>query len=160
MQRAVASCSYFYFDKDTSICACGRNPNERYQNPWSLCKRAVTLKVTLCKNGKSSEIEHICNQISVAVKGNFRWFELSDWLSKIWRPAADMLQCFYCRLHMTWHSHISFLISGSFSKCHYSLNSAWIPLKFKIWLSKYSILMLATTWALILWAWKSFFSPS
>ena len=58
---------------------------------------------------------------------------------------------------MTWHSHISFLISGSFSKCHYSLNSAWIPLKFKIWFSEYSTLMLATTWALILWAWKSFF---
>ena len=54
-------------------------------------------------------------------------------------------------------SHISFLISGSFSKCHYSLNSAWIPLKFKIWLSEYSTLMLATTRALILRAWKSFF---
>ena len=55
------------------------------------------------------------------------------------------LKVHYCLLHVTWHSHISFLISGSFSKCHYSPNSAWIPLKFKIWLSEYSILMLATT---------------
>jgi len=49
----------------------------------------------------------------------------------------------YCLLHVTWHSHISFLISGSFSKCHYSLNSAWIPSKFKIWLSEYDGLVLA-----------------
>jgi len=45
---------------------------------------------------------------------------------------------------MTWHTpHFLFILS-SFSNCSYSLNSAWIPLKFKMWLSKHSTLSIFT----------------
>jgi hypothetical protein len=66
---------------------------------------------------------------------------------------------------VNWHSHISFLISGSFSKFHYSLNSAWIPSKFKIWLSEYDGLVLTnielmiTVLCISLWT-HTFFSCS